>query len=108
MLESSRAAETLPKDTLLASYSRRGGREVKEGGRQGEGRREKGNISVSPTMRPSTEYPGECFSGCLVVPGIQDAADRPPRTPRVTEKHIQEELVFLLTFLTIFSSILSR
>lgn len=47
--------------------------------------------------------PEECLGGSLVVPGVQGAADRAPPTPRVTEKHIQEELVFFGNFLSFFS-----
>lgn len=53
-------------------------RGVKEGGRQEGGRRGKDDKSVSPAMRPSAECPGEHLSGCLVVLGGQDTADRPP------------------------------
>lgn len=71
------------------------------GGRQGRGARETGDKSVSPVMRPSAGGPGERLSGCLVVLGARTPGTGTP-APRVTEKHIQEELVFLLTFLKFF------
>lgn len=62
----------------------------------------KDDKSVSPVMRPSAGNPGERLSGCLAVLGARTRGTG-PLAPRVTEKHIQEELVFLLTFKVFFN-----
>lgn len=106
MLESSRAAKMLPGDTPLTLCDRRGESRWDEGE---EGGKRTTNLCLL-LWGLLLGAQGSISAGAWWCRGPGHSGQA-PKTPRVTEKHIQEELVFLLTFfnlfLIFFSSLLS-